>query len=267
MAFKLENNVPEYYPERSRDFQLLCRVLNVFLAASMEQAAHVVDSWEVEQADEKLLPLIARKLGCVEGSYFPPKILRNLCRSYPNILRWKGTERALKELAYAVLSANQAVSRLTIDRDQYSDIICWHIISDAQSVGDEIYISKLLPYILPAGVEVRTTLGVTRSYRSTTQIAPMSSVYRIRHNLAATSQVAVRGADLPKLHSGSWSRALEKYSVEEDSDKICVVYSKVGVGTVVGGEIDESKKVVEDPSINVSNPPSPTVVSGEQVKE
>lgn len=253
MAFKLENNVPEYYPERSRDFQLLCRVLNIFLAASMEQAAHMINSWEVEHIDEHLLPLMLHKLGCVEGSYFPPKILRNLCRSYPSILRWKGTEKALKELAYAVLSANQTVSKLDVSNESHSGGIYWSILSDAQSTGDELYISKLLPYMLPAGVEVRTTLGITRSYKPTTQVVPVSSVHRIRHNLAATSQVAIGEADLSSLYSGSWSKALEDYSAEEDSEGICVVYSKVGVGTVVGNKIDAERKVVEDTSIEVNN--------------
>lgn len=257
MAFKLENNVPEYYPERSRDFQLLCRVLNISLAASMEQVAHMIDSWEVGQADERLLPLIAHKLGCVEGSYFPPKILRSLCRSYPSILRWKGTEKALKELAYAVLSANQTVSKLDISSESHSSGIYWHIISDAQSTGDELYISKLLPYILPAGIEVRTTLGITRSYKSTTQMTPVSSVYRIRHNLAATSQVAGVEKELPTLYEGSWSEALENYNAggDESTDikDICVVYSRVGVGTVVGNNINTKKKVVKDSPLEVNS--------------
>lgn len=250
MTFRLENNVPEYYPERSRDFQLLCRVLDVFLASSMEKAAHMVGNWEVEQIDESLLPLLARKLGCVEGSYFPPKILRNLCKAYPSILRWKGTERSLRELAYAVLSADQTVSKLDISGESHSDNIYWYILSNAQSTGDELYINKLLPYVLPAGVEVRTTLGVSRSHRPITSMTPVSSVSRIRHNLAATSQVVIGAGDLTDLYEGSWSGALDKYSpsnVSEDSaKKICVVYSKVGVGTVVGSTCSSSRITVKD---------------------
>ena len=87
----LENKTPEYFSEKSRDFQLLCRILNIFLNSSVEQGRKIVGNWSIATLDESLLALMARRLGFMEGSYIPPAILRNICKSYPRILKYTGT--------------------------------------------------------------------------------------------------------------------------------------------------------------------------------
>ena len=114
MSIQLENMVPEYYVDRSRDFQLLCRTLNIFLGASEQQSKKMVNNWDVETLDESLLPLLARKLGFFVNEYIPPKILRNICKSWPRILRYKGTLQAVREAAYAVFSAYQEIYSLNV---------------------------------------------------------------------------------------------------------------------------------------------------------
>lgn len=58
----------------------------------------------------------------MDGSYIPPAILRNICKSYPRILKYKGTQQAVREAAYAVLSAHQEVTSLAVVYQPTSEV-------------------------------------------------------------------------------------------------------------------------------------------------
>lgn len=251
MAFKLETNVPEYYPETSRDFQLLCRILDIYLSALIERAAQMSGNWGVEGLSDKLLPLMAHKLGYLEGSYIPPRVLRNICRVYPTALKHKGTLEAVRELAHAVLSADQPVNSLEVSAAiDSSGLPQVFVVADTASTGLDLYLTSIISQVLPAGVELRTRLGLSLLQSVATTLQPVSSVYRIRHNLAATSQVGNKPETVPEPAEGKtdWNTALSELGEADDSLKIA--YSRVGVGTVVGSTInDMSNLVVRDPQL------------------
>lgn len=253
MAFKLETNVPEYYPETSRDFQLLCRILDIYLSALIEEAAQMSGNWGVEGLSDKLLPLMAHKLGYLEGSYIPPRVLRNICRVYPTALKHKGTLEAVRELAHAVLSADQPVNSLEVSAAiDSSGLPQVFVVADTASTGLDLYLTPIISQVLPAGVELRTKLGLSLLQSVATTLQPVSSVYRIRHNLAATSQVGNEPEQVPELAgSGDWNTALSELGKKDEKDNLKIAYSRVGVGTVVGSTIeDESKLVVRDPQLS-----------------
>lgn len=233
----LENKTPEYFSEKSRDFQLLCRILNIFLNSSVEQGRKIAGNWSIATLDESLLALMARKLGFMEGSYIPPAILRNICKSYPRILKYKGTQQAVREAAYAVLSAHQEVTALNVvyspktagqNNTYYPDPYI-HVECNVTS-GDEVYLEKLYPYILPAGVRYDYTLNITRSYGSGTKLASPVTIGRTRGWGSAISRIigskpdsAVEGPESKKY---SWNISLDSGMQR--------VYSKVNVGLIVG---------------------------------
>lgn len=180
MSIQLENMVPEYYIDRSRDFQLLCRTLNIFLGASEQQSKKMVNNWDVETLDESLLPLLARKLGFFVNEYIPPKILRNICKSWPRILRYKGTLQAVREAAYAVFSAYQEIYSLNVSfkkKDSNSFVIT---ITSSASQGDEYYLDLILPYIVPAGMGWEYVLGIVKKDNIKTSYALQHLIYRLR---------------------------------------------------------------------------------------
>lgn len=243
----LENKTPEYFSENSRDFQLLCRVLNIFLNSSAEQERKIVGNWSIETLDESLLALMARKLGFIEGSYIPPAILRNICKSYPRILKYKGTQQAVREAAYAVLSAHQEVTALNViysastqeSDGKYRSDPYIHIECNVTS-GDEVYLEKLYPYILPAGVRYDYTLNITRSYGSGTKLTSPVTIGRTRGWGSAISKIIGSESnfydrDLDEKKQG-WGSALDS--------NMWRVYSRVNVGLIVG----DGLKIVDKPN-------------------
>ena len=238
----LENKTPEYFSENSRDFQLLCRVLNIFLNSSVEQGRKVAGDWSIETLDESLLALMARKLGFMESSYIPPAILRNICKSYPRILKYKGTQQAVREAAYAVLSAHQEVTALnviyspkTLKSDNTSESDPYIHVECNVTSGDEAYLEKLYPYILPAGVRYDYTLNITRSYGgSGTKLVSPVTIGRVRGWGGAISRIIGSKPDSdsegPQISSKEnpifWNNGL--------NPSMSRVYSKVNTGLVVG---------------------------------
>ena len=179
MFLQLEQNTPEIYNEKSRDFQLLCRILNIYLNALIEQSNKIIYNTDTDTLDERLLYLRARKLGFTTHKYFPPSILRNICENFPSLIRRKGTRQAILDAVYTILSANNLVTLLSIGEDNQTDPYLINVISN---VGDEEieYISELLSFIIPAGVLWTYTAGVNQeiSYKLTPEL--VDAVVRFR---------------------------------------------------------------------------------------
>lgn len=178
----------------------------------------------------------------MDGSYIPPAILRNICKSYPRILKYKGTQQAVREAAYAVLSAHQEVTSLAViyqptlevkDGESTKQIPDPYIhVKCNVTSGDEVYLEKLYPYILPAGVKYDYTLSSSKNYRVGTKISPLITVGRIRGWGSAISKIVGNkpgsSSEGPEeLNSGQgWNTPL--------SPGMSRIYSKVNVGIVVG---------------------------------
>ncbi len=232
---QLENSVPEFYTEKSRDFQLLCKILNIFLNSSIGSAHKIINNWSVESLDEALLPLMTRRLGFTEGSYIPPSILRNICKSYPRIIRYKGTQQAVREAAYAVFSAHQEVTLLGVSSTSGNDPSI-HIECNVVA-GDEAYLELMFPYILPAGVSYDITLGIVSKYQPETQTATNITISRIRGAGSSISKIIgiEPGKKFDPKDPGKteWDEELNNVS---DNQPI-PIYSKVNVGLIRGSEV------------------------------
>lgn len=254
MSIQLENMVPEYYVNRSRDFQLLCRTLNVFLGASEEQSKKIVNNWDIETLDESLLPLMARKLGFLGNEYIPPKILRNICRAWPRILKYKGTLQAIREAAYAVFSAYQEIYSLEVVKKE-NDPFTVVIISSA-SQGDDYYLDLILPYIVPAGMAWEYILGLVRNTAVQTSYFPKNEIYRIRGVGGTISRVMGDYFTLGTFNkkAAEWTDSLTPpdSSKDEEGKSTFHPYSRVGFAQITNS-INNVGTIYQDRTITDEN--------------
>lgn len=257
MSFRLEDRVPEIYVEKSRDFQLLCRILDIFLGSCQEEVQKIHSNWSVDTVDESLLPLMVRRLGFTDRGYIPPNILRNICKSYPKIIRNKGTLQAVRDAAYAVLSANQEVTTLevsAINRDATKDVYSVKLVSNVAS-GDEQYLERILPFILPAGMGYEFILNVVASYATETKIRPATQIIRVRGRGASTSKiVGAKPGDnefIPNLDGeGDWEWSTPSEEIlSTEAHSVTKVYSRVNVGLVVGNKFTGNSFAIQDKSL------------------
>ena len=115
MEFWLENNVPNIYTEVSRDFQLFCKIFNIYLGANLNRACTVPYILDVDKCDESLLYALANMQGFVTDKYIPPNVLRSICKVFPFCIKRKGTRRAIEVMSQAVLSTDRLVYQVSVD--------------------------------------------------------------------------------------------------------------------------------------------------------
>ena len=87
MEFKIEKNVPDVYVSESRDFQLLCRVLDIYLVGCLNRASNMKYQLDLDKCSENLLWAIANMQGFVTNVYIPPNVLRNICKVFPYCIK------------------------------------------------------------------------------------------------------------------------------------------------------------------------------------
>ena len=257
MFLQLEHNVPDVYVEKSRDFQLICRVLNIVLNAAIERCSGMLDNLDVDTIDENLLYLMARKQGFVSNHYFPPKVLKNIIEVFPDIIRKKGTEEAIREAVYAVISAGQDIQELTVSYNSEGNIIT--ILTDA---GDDYleYISCLLDFIIPAGIRWKYSPNLRRVTQYQDDTASSALIIRFRgigdvishiiHDksdlLLEVEKATQRGIDWGELENSykldNWNGALK--DLKELS--VSPFYSKVNVAKIVRSKPVESKLGIDE---------------------
>lgn len=162
MEFQLENNVPNIYTEVSRDFQLFCKIFDIYLGANLNRACTVPYILDVDKCDESLLYALANMQGFVTDKYIPPNVLRNICKVFPFCIKRKGTKEAIEVMSQAVLSTDRLVYRVSVDlvREESDEkrnskaVYKIYIQCNTTQIGYIPYLKEALRFIIPAGWDV-----------------------------------------------------------------------------------------------------------------
>ena len=173
MLFKLEENVPDVYVEMSRDFQLLCRVYNILVNSNIITQSKIRQQLNIDQIDDKLLKLLAGRLGFSSDNYIPTEVMRSILLQFPFMIKNKGTkvgiEQAIKSVIKQTSKVNSVyVSDITIATGEIKVIV----ESDDANAVDMSYLSNVLKYVVPVGYTVNVAVSqtptsptVARNYR------------------------------------------------------------------------------------------------------
>ena len=173
MLFKLEENVPDIYVEMSRDFQLLCRVYDILVNSNIITQSKIRQQLNIEQIDNKLLKLLAGRLGFSSDNYIPTKVMRSILLQFPFMIKNKGTKVGIEQAIRSVIKQTSKVnsvyvSDITIATGEIKVIV----ESDDASAVDMSYLSNVLKYVVPVGYTVNvaasqtpTSPTVARNYR------------------------------------------------------------------------------------------------------
>ena len=164
MLFKLEENVPDIYVEMSRDFQLLCRVYNILVNSNIITQSKIRQQLNIEQIDDKLLKLLAGRLGFNSDNYIPTKVMRSILLQFPSMIKNKGTkvgiEQAIKSVIKQTSNVNNVqVSNITIATGEIKVMVA----SDDASAVDMSYLSNVLKYVVPIGYTVTIAIEETEN--------------------------------------------------------------------------------------------------------
>ena len=155
---------PEYYNTNSRDFQLFGYLYDSIFNYAKTNASMIYNIPLSKDIDRSLLDLTIRTLGFEPKHEYSLNTLYALCWSFKDIMKVKGTKKAIEMLIQMLLKAqNYYLSEK--DRETYSvdihpnlsEIKTGNIaeytvnIKIPDRLRDRILIDDMLDYILPAG--------------------------------------------------------------------------------------------------------------------
>lgn len=148
---KLQKYTPEIYYKESRDFQFIGRLFDLVLNAVKTEADLLYHLPLSTDSDEKLLELLAMTLGFKPKHQYNAKQLKAVCSVFAEILRNKGSIKALKiacESLFNAMDISQALD-YTFTEGKDNTELNLYIPPEFEDIT---ILNDLLSYVLPAGM-------------------------------------------------------------------------------------------------------------------
>ena len=185
---KLQNLTPEVYYKESRDFQLLGRLFDLVLNAVKTDTDLLYNLPLSTNSDEKLLELLALTLGFKPKHQYNAKNLKAVCSVFSEILRNKGSIKAIKIACEALFNSMDISQQLDYDftKDKDNTELNLYIAKD---FGDITLLNDLLSYVLPAGMSCNIIREFHVLTDSNTNIGISDNVTKTKINTIETSKI------------------------------------------------------------------------------
>ena len=149
--FRVQRNVPEVYVNESRDFQLLSRLYDCWQGSVNYNVLSMVNSLEPTTALDRVLELLATRVGFFPRVHLDANILRYIIASFPYILKNKGTSIGIREAVYAIMKAEvdpKATEEVVIRIDNDDRNVT---IATQNDIYNKIALREVMRYVLPFG--------------------------------------------------------------------------------------------------------------------
>lgn len=166
--------VNDYYIEKSRDFQVLCRLFDFSLNALKYNIDSMQSMTDTRRAKDTILPLIGDKFGIYEKNSYSN---RYLLEALPIALKYKGSLKAVNILINAFLDSEDVFDYVTafnskdeesakeiseiLNRDvkPYSIVI---FLSDYPNMTNLYILNEYLNMVIPSGMIVEYMFGINK---------------------------------------------------------------------------------------------------------
>lgn len=148
---KLQNYTPEVYYKESRDFQFIGRLFDLALNAVKTDADLIYSIPLSTDSDEKLLELLAMTLGFKPKHQYNARQLKAVCSVFSEILKNKGSIKALKIACEALFNSMDINQTLDYSFTAGKDKTELNLYIPPE-FDDITILNDLLSYVLPAGM-------------------------------------------------------------------------------------------------------------------
>ena len=217
-------STPKAYYNGSRDFQAIARVLEM-LSNFGKVGAELVSNTVYGGIDPTMLTLLARTLGFESSHHYNESEFRSLCSSFVDIMRWKGSRKALEKSVEMFMMANQLPGEYDIYPISKTvdsvDRTTWEIRLPTEARNVTL-LNDVLGYVLPAGVSYRFVF-----YERTAKPESVSVAMGQEHS----------EADGPSSNFGQVTRNGQN-DARPTIDDVDGEYGITFLGTVVGSDGD-----------------------------
>lgn len=183
--FRLQDNVPEVYVNESRDFQLFTRLYDVVFGGVKYSIDSLQRTTNTLECDERLLPLLKYKLGFFSELELDNEGLRLLLSTFPYIIRYKGSKKALLNILYLFNRIskiqNQQYNLKVINNPESlssQDDHLLHIQLSSNLYSNKLLL-ELLRLVVPTGYQLSYTVQEINQLTSTLNLVTDIKIYKV----------------------------------------------------------------------------------------
>ena len=171
---KLQDYTPEVYYRESRDFQFIGRLYDLVLNYVKTNADLIYSLPLSDNSDNQFIDLMAMTLGFHAKHKYTSQQLKAICFVLSEIVRNKGTIKALTIACDAIFHAEGIQGQFEYelpDKDNNTNIIIYL----PQELSDTTLLNDLFEYILPAGMSCQIIKTYSEKALPTTEVGVEST--------------------------------------------------------------------------------------------
>ena len=171
---KLQDYTPEVYYRESRDFQFIGRLYDLVLNYVKTNADLIYSLPLSDNSDNQFIDLMAMTLGFHAKHKYTSQQLKAICFVLSEIIRNKGTIKALTIACDAIFHAEGIQGQFDYalpDKDNNTNIIIYL----PQELSDTTLLNDLFEYILPAGMSCQIIKTYSEKATPTTEVGVEST--------------------------------------------------------------------------------------------
>lgn len=183
--FRLQNNTPDIYVNKSRDFQLLCRAFDCINAGVRYNISGVKRVINTDECINRMLALLQTKLGFFTKYSYNDDDIRAVLKGFPEMVKRKGTVGAIEEAIRVFLRISRIDSVGEVILNQYTRTIQIGLQIEPTNVS---ILDEMLRYIIPTGYFVEYYFYGKQNVSD--KVVQKDSAYAINTTNGLNSQLA-----------------------------------------------------------------------------
>lgn len=215
--FRLQDNTPSVYTERSRDFQLLCHAFDCVNASVRSEINGMTTILDTQTCINRVIQLLQTKLGFFTTYDYNDDDIRMVLIGFAEMVRNKGSKKAIEEAinVFLRISKINSIGKVIVNNNIHTIQIVLKVEPINTTILDEI-----LRYIVPTGYDVVYYFSKEFSASSSINVDNMAYTLGISNYL---------NAEVAPTSDSSISPVFINTSINAPNENYSGLYQMVGV--------------------------------------
>jgi hypothetical protein len=252
----IKDQLPSVYYDASRDFQVLGHLYEVVLNYVKTNADMLYLLPNGIEEDTRATELLATTLGFKLRRNYDKAQLAALVSIFPQLLKVKGTKKAIDLAGYALVKASGVPGTFDSHIDKESHVLTVRIPIE---LSDITLFMDLLPYILPFGIRVSVIRNTVEHEKVSTSIGTTANLRKALPGYGPLAQqplglakveLSDKGVTSIAYSNSNFTSTIQDKSIDSTSNDAAITYEAnaglLGATPIIAFETENSIITFED---------------------
>lgn len=238
-TFRLQEHVPDVYPRKSRDFQLLCNIFDCMNGGVKFDIDSIRDVTNTDLCNERVLNFLQTKLGFFTNKNMNTTTQRLILKAFPYIVKNKGSRKGIEQAIQVFLKTQGVTGNISVNTINKQKIVdpksglnklenVYVIELGIQTkLLDTTILDEILKYIIPAGYIVKYSFYQTYNFDTQTLNSDTINIIFVQQSVNSglrisdetNNSVPINAVSLTTIPSKNIVEAQEfKYEITENGE-------------------------------------------------